>query len=164
MATTVSDKVEPAEAPAEKLVPLTRSAINFHEARNTQWSAVVKRGTTAEQLTQSGLWSVVCDRFKSFDLIHVIEESRAYYAQMLVVDAGRGFCSLILLGMWPLPALLVSNEGLPPGFDIFYAGPLDTEGGGGYCCKRLADGVLMVKGKPNRDAALAELLDSATLK
>ena len=164
MAASPSTEREPAEAPATKLVALTRSAVNFHESRNTQWSAVVPRGTTAEQLQQSGLWSVVCDRFKSFDLIHIIEESRAYYAQALVVEAGRGYCSLILLNLWPLPALLVSNEGLPPGFDCFFAGPLDTNGGGGYCVKRLADGVLLVKGKPNRDAALAELLDHATLK
>jgi hypothetical protein len=48
--------------------------------------------------------------------------------------------------------------------EIFYSGPLDTNGGGGYCCKRLADGVLLVKGKPNRDAALEELLLHATLR
>lgn len=159
MARTLS--TETAEAPAEKIKPLVRSAVTFQESRNNSFSAVVPRSTTKERLVQSGLWSVVADQFRAYDRINVIEESRAFYAELLVIDAGRGYCNLQLLNFWPLPALLVSTEGLPPGFDIFYAGP-DSDAQ--YCVKRVADGVLMVKGKPSRDAALAELLDSATLR
>lgn len=164
MATTVSDQVEPEEAPAAKLTPLTRSAVTFAEARNNSWQAIVPAGTTAETLIQSGLWSVVADQFRAYDRVACIEASRRFYAELLVLDCGRGFCSMILLNLWPLPALLVSNEALPAGFDAFYAGPLDSNGGGGYCVKRLADNVLLVKGKPNRDAALEELLLHATLR
>lgn len=156
-------EVDTAELPEPKLTPLVRSALAFFESRNNSWSAVVPRGTTKERLTQSGLWSVVSDQLRAYDRIVVLEESRAYYAELLVLDAGRGYCNLILLNYYPLPALLVSEAGLPPGFDIFYAGPI-SDGDGGYCVKRFADGVLMVKGKPSRDAALAELLDSATLR
>jgi hypothetical protein len=79
------------------------------------------------------------------------------------VDAGRGFCTVILLNYHQLPALLVSEQGLPPGFDVYFDGPINN-GEGGYCVKRVSDGVLLVRGKPNRDEALAELLDSATLR
>lgn len=151
------------EAPAVKVTPLVRSAIGFFEFQHNTWSAVVPRGTTKERLLQSGLWSVVSDQFKAYDIIYALEESRAFYAQLLVLDAGRGYCSVQLLNLWPLPALLVSEAGLPPGFDVFYAGPLNN-GTGGYCIKRVTDGVMMVQGKSSKDAALAELLESATLR
>jgi hypothetical protein len=150
-------------APAEKITPLYRSAVTFHESRNNTWSAVVPAGTTKERLLQSGLWSVVSDTFHAFDRINVIWADRSGYAELLVVDCGRGFCNVILLNYHQLPALLVSEQGLPPGFDIYFDGPINNDEGG-YCVKRIADGVLLVKGKPNREAALAELLDSATLR
>ncbi|VVQ05118.1 hypothetical protein [Pseudomonas fluorescens] len=151
------------EAPVDKITPLNRSAVAFHESRNNTWSAVVPAGTTKERLLQSGLWSVVSDTFHSFDRINVIWADRSGYADLLVVDAGRGFCNVILLNYHQLPALLVSEAGLPPGFECYFDGPINN-GDGGYCVKRIADGVLLVRGKPNRDAALAELLDSATLR
>ncbi|MNJ35271.1 hypothetical protein D3C77_300020 [compost metagenome] len=135
----------------------------FHESRNNTWSSIIPAGTTKERLLQSGLWSVVSDQFHAFDRINCIWADRSGYAELLVVDAGRGFCNVILLNYHQLPALLVSEQGLPPGFDIYFDGPI-TNDEGGYCVKRIADGVLMVKGKSSRDLALAELLDSATLR
>lgn len=151
------------EQPAEKITPLTRSAVSFHESRNNTWSAVVPAGTTKERLLQSGLWSVVSDNFHAYDRVNVIWADRSGYADLLVIDAGRGFCSVILLSYHQLPALLVSEQGLPPGFDIYFDGPI-TNDEGGYCVKRLSDNVLLVKGKSSRELALAELLDSATLR
>ncbi|OHC26294.1 MAG: hypothetical protein A2Y50_07265 [Pseudomonadales bacterium RIFCSPLOWO2_12_59_9] len=162
MSKDLSDQVDN-ELPALKIKPLVRSAVQFHESRNNNWSAVVERGTTKEMVVLSSLWSVASDQFHAFDRINVIWADRSAYAELLVLDAGRGYCNLILLSYHPLPALLVSEAGLPPGFDIFYAGPIDNDTGG-YCVKRLADGILMVKGKSSRDEALAELLDSATLR
>lgn len=157
-----TDKVEPTEAPI-KIKPLVRSAMTFHETRNNNWSAVIPRGTTKEMLTLSALWSVCSDQWHSFDRVNCIWEDRSAYAELLVLDAGRGYANVILLSYHPLPALLVSEAGLPPGFEIFYSGPVENASRG-YCVKRLCDGVLMVQGKTSRDAALAELLDSATLR
>lgn len=154
--------LQPAET-VERITPLTRSAVAFHESRNNTWSAVVPAGTTKERLLQSGLWSVVSDTFHAYDRINCIWADRSGYAELLVIDCGRGFCNVILLNYHALPALLVSEQGLPPGFDIYFDGPI-TNGEGGYCAKRISDGVLLVKGKPNRDEALKELLDSATLR
>ncbi|MCY1454580.1 hypothetical protein D9M71_716570 [compost metagenome] len=58
---------------------------------------------------------------------------------------------------------MVSEAGLPPGFDVFYAGPINN-GTGGYCVKRVTDGVMMAQGHSSKDLALAALLDSATLR
>lgn len=161
MASTVS--TETAEAPPFKIKPLVRSAMAFFESRNSIMTVTVAKENTAATIVQSAQWSVISDQLRPFDRIVAIWEDRSTYAELLVLDAGRGYANLQLLNYWPLPVLLVSEAGLPPGFDCFYAGPLENDNGG-YCVKRLADGVLMVKGKSSRDAALAELLDSATLR
>jgi hypothetical protein len=145
----------------QKLKALTRGAITFRSARNNEWSAVVEAGTTKEQLLQSALWSVVSDQWHAYDRVDVIAADRSYFAELLVLSAGRGFAEVLLLSFHQLPALLTSEQGLPPGFEIFYAGP-DLEAQ--YCVKRTADGVIIVKGKSSREAALAELLDHASLR
>lgn len=161
MSKTLQDHAEQEAQPAERIVPLNRGAVQFAESRNNRFSAVIPPTVDKTRLLQSGLWSVCSDQFRSMDRIDCIWSDRSAYAELLVIDAGRGFCHVLLLNHWSLPALLVSTEGLPPGFDIRYEGP-DAEAM--WCCYRLADNVRMVCGKPSRDAALAELLDSATLR
>lgn len=160
MANTPSTETE---LPELKIKPLVRSAMQMTEYRNNNFTAVIERGTTKEMVTLSSLWSVVSDQFHAYDKVYAIWADRSAYAELLVLDAGRGYCNMLLLSFHPLPALLVSEQGLPPGFDIYFAGPVDNDNGG-YCVKRLVDGVVMVKGKHNRADALAELLDSATLR
>lgn len=152
------------QAPAvPSIKPLTRSAMTFADARFVQWSVIMPRGVSKEQLTLSGLWSVIGDQLHTGDRLTVMAEDRSYYAECLVLDAGRGFANIHLLNYYHLPALLVAQEGLPPGFEIFFAGDLGN-GDGGYCAKRVCDGVLMTKGHNNREACLAALLESATLR
>ncbi|MFW0758931.1 hypothetical protein ACN1C3_30175 [Pseudomonas sp. H11T01] len=153
---------EELEVPAD-VQPIMRSAFTFAESRNNVFSAVVPRGTTQQRLVQSGLWSVVADQLRSFDRILCIAEDRSYYAELLILDAGKGHCSVQLLSYHTLPVLLVSEAGLPPGFSIDYSGPVHN-GSGGYQVLRHADGVIMSTGHSNREEALAALLDSATLK
>ncbi|MCX2816002.1 MULTISPECIES: hypothetical protein [unclassified Pseudomonas] len=157
-----TDKAETTDAPL-KVKALPRSAITFNETRNNTWSAVIPRGTTKEMLVLSALWSVVCDQWHAFDRVNCILEDRSAYAELLVLDAGRGYANVILLSYHPLPALLVSEAGLPPGFEIFYAGPIENASRG-YSVKRLCDGVIMTQGHSSRELALAALLDSATLR
>lgn len=158
-----TEKVEVGELPPIKIKPLARSAMLFHETRNMDWSVVIPRGTTKEMSVLSALWSVVSDQFHAFDRINCIWEDRSAYAELLVLDAGRGYANVVLLSYHPLPALLVSEAGLPPGFEIFFAGPVENATGG-YCVKRNCDGVLMVQGKTSKEAALTELLDHASLR
>lgn len=158
-----TEKVEQTELPPIKIKPLARSAMLFHETRNMDWSLVMPRGTTKDMLTLSALYSVVSDQWHAFDRVYCIGEARDFYAELLVLDAGRGYANVILLSYHQLPALLVSEAGLPPGFECFYAGPVENATGG-YSVRRLCDGVLMVQGKPNKEAAIAELLDHASLR
>ncbi|MDM9552979.1 hypothetical protein QN085_20630 [Pseudomonas sp. M2(2023)] len=158
-----TEKVDATELPPIKVKALPRSSLRFHESCNMDWSAILPRGTTKETAVLSALWSVNSDQFHSFDHIHCIWEDRSAYAELLVLDAGRGYANVVMLSYHPLPALLVSEAGLPPGFECFYAGPIVNDEGG-YQVKRLCDGCLIVRGKPNKEAAIAALLDHASLR
>lgn len=159
MVTATAIDTEQKEAP---LIPLKPQAVTFQEARNNAWSAVVPRGTTRERLLQSGLWSIAGERFRAYDIIHVIDEGRSYFAQLLVVASGRGYVHLEVLNWLPLEANLTLEAGsLPPGFEIEWRGP---DQGAMYCALRLADKVTIVAGKATRDECLAELLNHGSLQ
>lgn len=159
MSKTAELETPEVEAP---VIPLKPGAVTFLEARNNAWSAVVPRGTTKERLLQSGLWSVAGERFRAYDVVHVIDEGRSYFAQLLVVASGRGYCHMAVLNWVPLEAhLTLEAGGLPPGFLIEWRGP-DHEAK--YCALRVADSVTIVKGKDTREECLAELLDHGSLR
>ena len=144
------------------LIPLKPGAVTFLEARQNAWSAVVPRGTTRERLLQSGLWSIAGERFRAYDTVHVIDEGRSFFAILLVVASGRGYCHMEVINWVPLEAHLTLEAGsLPPGFEIEWRGPdLDAR----YCALRVADSVTIVKGMATREECLAELLNHASLK
>lgn len=159
MVTATALEVEQKEQP---LIPLKPQAVTFLEARQNMWSAVVPRGTTRERLLQSGLWSIAGERCRAYDLIHVIDEGRSFFAILLVVASGRGYMHLEVLNWLPLEANLTLEAGsLPPGFSIEWRGPdFDAQ----YCALRLADSVTIVKGKATRDECLQELLNHGSLQ
>lgn len=158
MPRTPSTDVEQDTTPVKALLP---GAVTFFDSRQNTWSAIVLAGTTKEQLLQSGIWSVAGERFRAFDLVRVLEASRAYYAELLVVASGRGYCSMHLLSFHPLEALLTLEAGqLPPGFSIEYRGPDQDQQ---YCALRVADSVTIVRGKATREECLQELLNHASL-
>lgn len=147
------------EAP---VIPLKQSAVTFLEARQNMWSAVVPKNTSRERLLQSGFWSVAGERCRAYDLIHVIDEGRTYFAILLIVASGRGYMHLEVINWVPLEAHLTLDSGqLPPGFLVEWRGPdLDAR----YCALRVADSVTIVKGKATREECVAELLNHASLR
>ncbi|MBU3055846.1 hypothetical protein [Pseudomonas indica] len=144
--------------------PLKRSAVSLDESRCATWFAVVPRGTPRNSLTQPGLWAVVSDRMHAFDAIRAVCEDRSFYADLLVLDAGRGYANTHLLAFHPLPALVATEASLPVGFECAYHGPVQTNGSGGWCVKRIADGVLMIQAKATEREAMDALLDHASLR
>ena len=147
-----------------KPVTLTMSAMRPAESRRNAWSCVVPAGTTKEQLLQSQTWSVVSQNLNFLDRIEVIAADRSFFAELLVLAAGRGHASLHLLHYHALPALLTADPGvLPAGFECNFTGPL-VNGRGGYEVTRTVDNVVMCTGHASRESALQELLQHASLR
>lgn len=138
---------------------LRRDACKLAEYCNSTWRVVAPRGTPRARLVQSDWLSVVADQFQAYDVIHVVCEDRSFFAVLLVIEAGKGYCQVIELAYHPLPVLLVSGDSLPANHTIEHAGPEKL-----YIVRRLSDSVVLGDGFPSRDAAVEFLLSHATLR
>lgn len=158
MAHEIIDTPETAESKPAKAAPaLNRSALKLAESVRNCWRVVVGRDVTRERLLQSDFWSVVSRDFTVYDEIAVASESGRFFARLLVLSAGQGYCDLFELEYHELPVLLAPVDSMPSGYDIFYAGPEK-----GWCCKRLVDHVLMFEGETSKQSAVNRLLDHGT--
>lgn len=138
---------------------ISKANMKLSETCNNSWRIVADKGTAREELRQPDLYAVVADLLHAFDRISVVAADRSYYAEMLVLDAGRGWAQVMELAFHQLPSLLTIGDGLPPGFDIEYKGPDSL-----YVCTRICDGVVIGSGFPDRQSCLAHLLDHASLR
>ncbi len=146
------------ETARPKTPALTRQGFKLREYANNSWRVIADRGVTVERLTDHDFWSIVSTDLQPFDTIHVVAADRSYYAELLVVDCGRGYAAVELLLHKPLAPLLTITDRLPPGFELKYAGPESQ-----WQAIRLCDGVVIGTGFANRDACLQHLLDHASL-
>lgn len=155
--------VKPSETPEPKKpklpASLPHSALKLRESCNNEWRAVIPRGVEPERVLDSDFWAAVSRDFLPYDTIKCIGEARDFYTELLVLEAGSGYCALVKLNHIQLPALLVSQKGLPPNHEIYYSGPEKL-----YCVKRNSDSVVMGEGFTSREAALEYLLDHASLR
>lgn len=152
----VSEEVKPRKTTA---LSLSRSYFHLREIKNNDFRAVAARGVDRERLLQSDYWATVAELLHAYDEIHVIAEDRSFYATYLVLEAGRGYAALVELSWHPLPALLVSSEGLPPNHEIVYAGADDL-----FIVRRVSDSVILGKHFSDKQSALAFLLDHNSLR
>ena len=153
-----------ANAPATDTKPrptpaLSRSNFRLRESANNSFRAICARGVTRERLLDSDYWATCAEMMVPFDTVYCCAEDRSYFAELLVLEAGRGYASMVELAYHPLPALLVTGDGLPPNHEIIHLGPDEL-----YAVKRCSDAVILGKGFSSKQDALAFLLDHATLK
>lgn len=142
-----------------RLKPLTPSECRLAESVRNCWVVTVPKGTTAEQLLNRDLYCVVAHRFVPFDRIEARSEDKSIYAELVVLDACRGDANVHLLSFHQLPLGVADATGLPPGFEVFHAGPDSL-----WCVKRLKDGVIMGKDFRTREDAVNHLLSHATMR
>lgn len=158
MANAVKPSETP-ETPKRSTASLPQNNLKLRESTNNHWRAIIPRGVEPERLLDSDFWSAASRDFLPYDIVYCVGESRNFFCELLVLESGAGYCSMIELNRVALPALLVSQKGLPPGHEIFYSGPADL-----YCVKRNSDNIVMGTGFTSREAALEYLLDHATLR
>ena len=159
MTTATTEKPDAKSLAPAKLQALPRGNCRLRESVNNTWRAIIPRGTPQERLLESDFWVVVAGDFMPWDRIHAVAEDRSFYAELLVIDAGRGYARIEPLGIHTLAPIVTSQAGLPPGHEIVHAGPDKL-----YCVRRIKDGVLLGEGFPSKDEALRFLLDHASLR
>ena len=153
------EAAELAEPTRKPLPPLPTTAAKLRESTNNSWRIVIPRGTPRERLLDSDLYATLAERFLVYDKLHLVSEDSTFYAELLVIASGRGYCRLVELSYVQLPVLVATHNDLPNNHEIVHGGPDDL-----YIVRRISDGVVLGKGFSDRQTALAFLLDHASLR
>ncbi len=105
-----------------EIAPLKRTGATWrlHEHANNEYRAFVDKSVELEDLKDQRFWSVVAQGLEPYDRIYVVREDRAYWVELLVLDAGPGFAQVLeLRRAAPLPEIASKNlDDLPAGVFI----------------------------------------------
>lgn len=139
---------------------LLRSNCKLREHANNEWRIIVDAGTPPERVCDSEYHATVAGDYLPFDKLFLIWADSSRYMELLVLACGKGYARLEVLLDKALPAIVVSQQGLPPNHEIVHLGPdVDQM----YAVRRMSDGVFLGKGFTSREAALDHLLAHASL-
>jgi len=144
----VAEKLEqPKEAPAiyEYQMRLTESVV-------LDYFITVEPTVTQADLLRSDFWMHVANRFKPFTRLRVAAEDGSYYAEYIVLSAGRNWASVFEIGFYNLHENAAKAGEATKEFDVLWKGPINK-----YCIVRLSDNELIQKGIEQKDAAYLKL-------
>lgn len=103
------------------MTQLATSRIQFAEHMRNIWYVVPEHSTPFEALLDSKYWAHVSAKFKPRDRIEVDAEDGSYFAELVVIDAGRLFAKVALLRKIELKAEEVGSD-VSPDFEVKWAG------------------------------------------
>ena len=119
--------------------------------RFNTWEVVAPAGTPFEHLLEPAFWANVSRRMKMGDKILALPRDGAWYAELLVWDAGQNWAR-VTGGHQDRP-YFGAAPGVDSQFDIV-TDPVD-----GVCVKRRETGVVLKKNLPNAEDARRWILD-----
>ena len=108
-----------------KREPLVAPRLAQAEFKRNYWSAVLEAGTTVEEIQEPMYWSYVGTKLRQFDRIEAIEESGAYFVELLVTACDRNWANVFVLQVHELAkkGALVSPSKPDESFKVEWAGP-----------------------------------------
>lgn len=157
LSNNVEDVVDEVPA-AKKLKPLGEKNIRLREAAGNVWRIITEPATSREALLEPSLYGVIAHKLRAYDELIVLSAERTYYARLLVLQAGLGYCELMELNFVQLPAMLASvGETLPSNHRLVH--DVST----GWSAIRISDGVPIIRGCDSQAECLRQLLAHASL-
>lgn len=147
----VAEKLEqPKEAPAiyEYQMRLTESVV-------LDYFITVDPEVTRADLLRSDFWMHVANSFKPFTKLRVAAEDGSFYAELMVLSAGRNWAAVHELGYYDLHAGAKAAEKAlnePKDFEVQWKGPINK-----YCIVRLSDKEIIQKNIEQKEAAYLKL-------
>lgn len=88
-----------------------------------QWAVISEAGTPVEALSNPAYWAHVSAKMRPRDRVEVFCEDGSYYAEFLVLDAGKLFAKVALLNSYQISPVTPGSMGdLPPGYAVKYQG------------------------------------------
>jgi len=140
-------EAKPVEALLNQEIWARESGIKF----NT-WEVVPKAGTPIENLLRKEYWCNVAQRMKGGDTVIVYPRDGAYYAELIVWDAGQNWANVTAKGYMPRPEF-EAVAGVASDFEIA-SDPID-----GIVVKRKSTGAKVKGNFPNHADAQRWIMD-----
>lgn len=128
--------------PQDRILPLEFAA-------NT-WRLRPFAETDIEDVLRSEYWAHVATKLQAGELIQVLPEDRAYFAELIVLDCGRTWAKVMLLRKVDLVAVK-RQEIKVDGFTVTWRGPRK------YSVVRATDKQVMSEDHATKESALAWL-------
>lgn len=125
----------------------------FREAsyfRNV-WCATVEHGVEPEDLFAPEFWAHVAGNLKPGDRIEVMPDSREWYAELMVMDAGKLYARVKPMRLVMFTEAAKTSDA---DFSVVWKGPAAK-----WCVVRTADSAIMYRDMSSKDAAEAKLAE-----
>lgn len=93
------------------------------EVVRNQWAVTPEFGTPPEALLDPAYWAHVSSKLSRGDTITALAEDDSYFAEYMVLSAGRLFAKVVMLRRVEITAAQIFNNDVPEGFEIKFRGP-----------------------------------------
>lgn len=103
--------------------PLAPSRLQRAEHYFAFYAAAVPAELRLDDALKPSFWAHLGDRLRQHDTIRLIPDDGAYFAELLVLSAGRGFANVKLLRHIPLNEDELSEMVVPDELEVKYRGP-----------------------------------------
>jgi hypothetical protein len=103
--------------------PLTPSRLQTAAHYFTNYAVVLPDGVSFDDALDPGFWAHLGDKLRQHDTIRVIPEDGTYFAELLVIAAGRGFAKVKTLRHVGLTDDEISETEVPEGIVVKWRGP-----------------------------------------
>lgn len=120
---------------------------------NNRYSVTVEEGVSLDDIADDAFFANVAPKLRPYDHIEVRADGGAFYAELLVINAGKTWAKTTLL----LKKELQSKEEVVAnfeGYDIVYKGPHKK-----FCVIRKKDSEMVHEGSDDKGAAMKWLTD-----
>lgn len=151
MEAATQDRPETAKTESKREVSLMPTRLSLAEHWRRDFCVNAEEGTLPADIVNPAYWSHVAAQLQQFDRIDVREETGAWLAELIVVDAGRNYAKVFMakchifqdIDKMPAPAAKHRVE---------WKGPQRR-----HSVIRIADGQVLQEGFPDKSAASAWL-------
>lgn len=130
-----------------KIKPIIAPRIQFAEQVRHLYRVTLEEGQTLEDVLEPETWSHIAVQLQQFDRIEVVEETGAFYAELLVASCDRTSASVTVLVHKELaPSEVAEREA-----DVYpkWRGPIHK-----WCAIRKSDGAVLKSEMQDKGEAL----------
>lgn len=131
--------------------PLTSSRLQRAEHYFAAYAVVLPDGVSLEDAMKPAYWAHVAEKLRQHDTIRIIPEAGAYFAEILVLSAGRGYANVALLRHIPLDDEAMAGDQGNDLVDVKWRGPHSK-----WSLVRKSDGAVLKDGLVEKVDAIRE--------